>query len=679
MAMTRTRDDDEIRRVLEALNDPLLLCNRLGLDAKRVAGGVNVLCPWHSESNPSCNLRVGARDGTIRVKCFSCGNGGDALDLVRQSMNVDFGGALQIASEWAGVSIRKRQRERERSPVVTARGNAPSDTSQDEPRALSLDRVLDFHDALMNDTERLAAVMADRRLSLAVIESERLGWDERRSALVIPYVLDRVPRYLKFKLPKGSKPAYLREPRGQVDFPYGVDALGGGDRVVVCEGELDALVLRSLGVENVVSVPNGAASASGQASRIAWLDHLERFSDIVICFDADEAGAKGAESLVERLGIERCRIVKLPTIADTTAKDPTDYVRAGATDVLLRAIETARGVDHPRVDPLGGRPRDEARVAAGFGPRGVDAARNLRTGIEKFDTHVGGVRRGEITLIYGAPGAGKSLLAQELLCRLLDAGERCLVASLEMTRGQFLNRMVLRASRQIVPAASLSNTSRPILSASEYEAVVDRIDRENLMFFNGDGDTDVTVLLDAIDFARRRYGVTFAVIDHLQRLKPPPTAERDWRAHDDLNSMLESFAHRTKVGLIIPSHVTVDRRADKNPRPTLLDARGGAAAPQNAAVIVGLWREAIAKSIGATTTTSAIAALKIRDGVGEENRWETIGFDVACQGFCDAEDERAPDVLGVRPEPEPEPQMDLDADDAVVEVDVDDDEVPEDF
>jgi len=41
MAMTRTRDDDEIRRVLEALNDPLLLCNRLGLDAKRVAGGVN--------------------------------------------------------------------------------------------------------------------------------------------------------------------------------------------------------------------------------------------------------------------------------------------------------------------------------------------------------------------------------------------------------------------------------------------------------------------------------------------------------------------------------------------------------------------------------------------------------------------------------------------------------------
>lgn len=676
----RGRDDDDVRDVLRALNDPLLLCNRLGLDARRVSGGFNVLCPWHDETNPSCNLRPGSRDGTIRVKCFACGNGGDALDLIRQSMNVDFGGALQIASEWAGVALSRSPRRDRASglpAVVTPRGKPPGD-AESPSAALSLDRVLEFHDALMNDAERLASVMSDRRISLAVIEAERLGWDARRSALVIPYVLDRVPRYLKLKLPRGSKPAYLREPKGQVDFPYGVDALTGSASVVVCEGELDALALRSLGVENVVSVPNGAASASGQATRVGWLDHLEPFRDIVICFDADEAGAKGAAALVERLGVERCRIVKLPPIADASAKDVTDYVRAEATEVLLRAVAAARGVDHPRVEQFGGRPIEEARIAAGFGPAGVLAGANIRTGIDEVDINIGGIRRNEVTMIYGAPGAGKSLFAQELLCRLLDAGEKCFVASLEMTRAQWINRMVLRASRQVVPAASLGSLQRPTISAEAYESVLARIDRGNLFFLDGDGDMDVTIVLEALDFARRRFGVTFAIVDHLQRLKPPPATERDWRANDELNSMLESFAHRSKVGLIIPSHVTLDRRGDKNPRPTLLDARGGAGAPQNAAVIVGLWRSNVATD--EAVSQSSVCGLKLRDGVGRENRWVGLAFDTICQGFYSEGDEsgRAPAVLGVRDEPEPEPEIDLDTDDAVVEVDVDE-YVPEDF
>lgn len=665
--MRRGRNDD-LQRVLDALRDPALLCNRLGLDAKRTGSGFSVLCPWHEETNPSCNLRIGGRDGHIRVKCFACGNGGDAIDLVRQCMNLEFADALGIAAEWAGVQVNAPRAASERRATPPIDRPVDAFTPGKARQGVSRQRVLDLHDALLNDEPLLEAVLSSRALTLPVIEAALLGYDHDRKALVIPYMLEREPRYLKFKMPRGSKPAYLREPKGQVDFPFGVDSLSGDARVVVTEGELDALVLRGLGVENVVSAPNGAQSASGHdTAKHAWLDHLERFADIVICFDADDAGRTGAGQLAQRLGIDRCRLVKLPdgvtTAAGEPAKDPTDYVLAGAQEQLLRAIEDARPIEHPLVDHVGGAPMDEYAALLGFGPEGSTRQLNVPTGIACFDSVVGGIRRAEVTMIYGSPGAGKSLLADELLLRLLDRGERCLVVSLEMTRAQWLARMGLRVTGSTAPTQSLDGL-RPTMTREQYQRLREALDRRGLFFMRAAGDTPITDVLECLEFARRRYDIEFAVIDHLQRLKPPPEIDKDWRFNDEMNGMLESFAHRSGVGLIIPSHVTLDRRGDKNPRPTLLDARGGAGAPQNAACIIGLWRSDIGR-VQEGEAVSAFAALKLRDGIGRENTWTTIGFDVARQGYFDVNttqraDPLLRDAVGEGDAPPPPPAEDDD-------------------
>ena len=59
---------------------------------------------------------------------------------------------------------------------------------------------------------------------------------------------------------------------------------------MICEGELDALSLWQYG--------HPALSVFSGAGNLAWLENeypnLERFDDIFICFDNDDAGKKGA-------------------------------------------------------------------------------------------------------------------------------------------------------------------------------------------------------------------------------------------------------------------------------------------------------------------------------------------------------------------------------------------------
>jgi hypothetical protein len=79
----RQSDNRQRDSVKAALVDIPALVAGLGLSAgsKRCKGGITVLCPHHAERHASCNVTEG-EDGTPRVRCWSCGWTGDALDLI---------------------------------------------------------------------------------------------------------------------------------------------------------------------------------------------------------------------------------------------------------------------------------------------------------------------------------------------------------------------------------------------------------------------------------------------------------------------------------------------------------------------------------------------------------------------------------------------------------------------
>ncbi|MFT3777921.1 MAG: toprim domain-containing protein [Ottowia sp.] len=105
-------------------------------------------------------------------------------------------------------------------------------------------------------------------------------------------------------------------------------------RIAIAEGEIDAMTLHQCDIP--------ALSVNAGAGNHQWLENdwsrLERFSEILICYDNDEAGEKGAREVMHRLGIERCKRVIFP------AKDANDYLLQGADgsdfDEAIRSAKT---------------------------------------------------------------------------------------------------------------------------------------------------------------------------------------------------------------------------------------------------------------------------------------------------------------------------------------------------
>jgi len=83
-------------------------------------------------------------------------------------------------------------------------------------------------------------------------------------------------------------PLYLAD---KLDTPAGIQSV-----IVVTEGEVDALTLRSVGIRNTVSLPDGAGSASKVDLRPIWY----RCSLVLSAVDADEDGERAHRELYGR-------------------------------------------------------------------------------------------------------------------------------------------------------------------------------------------------------------------------------------------------------------------------------------------------------------------------------------------------------------------------------------------
>lgn len=123
------------------------------------------------------------------------------------------------------------------------------------------------------------------------------------------------------------KPKYLYDAGGKVTLyganvllegqPLGAQTLTGGD-IVITEGELDTLVLWS---QNIQAVSSTGGAMSWQEE---WGDFFNNYK-VYLCFDNDDAGAKGMVKVLKHL--PHASVILIPEIPDV--KDISDYVAKG--------------------------------------------------------------------------------------------------------------------------------------------------------------------------------------------------------------------------------------------------------------------------------------------------------------------------------------------------------------
>jgi hypothetical protein len=160
--------------------------------------------------------------------------------------------------------------------------------------------------------------------------------------IVIPCEIAGNIWYLKVRRASGE-PKYIHVKGGRPAL-FGADTLRGHSIAVICEGEFDALLLHQQAGDP--SASSGQAlcgvatvgSAGGNLDVTAWAAHLLPLRRLLLAYDMDDAGKKGAAKLAGLTA--RARRLTLPVLPGV--KDLTDFHKAGGNLRDWLAFELAR-------------------------------------------------------------------------------------------------------------------------------------------------------------------------------------------------------------------------------------------------------------------------------------------------------------------------------------------------
>ena len=331
---------------------------------KRAGSNFGGLCPFHSEKTPSFTVFPDSES----FYCFGCGAGGDAITFVMKNENLDYPSAVEVLAARAGIQIVKEQEK------------STGGLTRKRVHDMNKDAAKFFHQCLLAPigAEGLKYLTEKRGLSMALIKHFGLGfapgsfnmltdymhkkgytdaelaqgflcgisqkngraYDYFRNRVMFP-IIDTAGNVIAFggRVMDDSKPKYLNSsdtPAFQKRknlFALNFAKNHSTDRLILCEGYMDVISLHAYGFENAVATL-GTAITPEQARLMT-----KYTKQVIICYDADEAGQRAAVKAMEVLG-QVGMDVRVLHVND--AKDPDEYLRKFGDARFRRLIEGSR-------------------------------------------------------------------------------------------------------------------------------------------------------------------------------------------------------------------------------------------------------------------------------------------------------------------------------------------------
>lgn len=487
------------------------------------------------EAGGSLSVRLtGAKAGVW--KDFASGESGDLLDLWAAVKGQSIGEALADAKAYLGI--------RDTMPTKPARAySVPA-----KPKTALPSKTLDW--------------LAGRGLTTETVEAFKVREVSRQGQpwALFPYLRDGVYVNGKYRNPDDKKG--MQQEKDAEPCLFGWHLIDPKARTVaICEGEIDAMTLHQAGLP--------ALSVNAGAGNHQWIENdwqrLERFSEILVCFDNDEAGDKGASEVINRLGLERCKRMRVG------AKDANQWLQDGAKpEQFLEAARTAKSQDP---EELKSAADFMNRVKAMFYPAHGETSYPLLELDQRFEWFE--FRPSELTVWTGFNGHGKSLLLSQVQIGLMSQGQRFCVFSGEMTPEYLLKRMTKQAT----------GIDRPTMA---YIDAVGEWLRDRCFIFNVTGSATIKRLLEVFTYAQKRYGVSHVVIDSLMMTDVPEDGAGAMTAQKEAIRSLCDFAKRTGVHIHLVAHPRKGK--DESQGPGKMDVAGSGKITDGADNVFTVWR-----------------------------------------------------------------------------------------
>ncbi|MBX3275782.1 MAG: replicative DNA helicase [Sandaracinaceae bacterium] len=215
----------------------------------------------------------------------------------------------------------------------------------------------------------------------------------------------------------------------------------------------------------------------------------------------------------------------------------------------------------------------------------------LPTGFGKLDRMTAGFKAGELIIIAGRPGMGKTALAMNIATHACAARTTPVVVfNLEMAKEELAKRLLCSEAR--VDGGRLRTG---MLSRDDWTRLTSAAGTlTNMPLFIDD--TPAITVMELRGKARRlkaEHGLGMIVVDYLQLMRAGTKVESREKEVSEISRSLKALAKELSVPIVALSQLNrgVETRAGKDKRPQLADLRESGAIEQDADVILFVFRE----------------------------------------------------------------------------------------
>ncbi len=347
------------------------------------------LCPFHNDKKPS--LCVSPSKGIY--KCFSCGEGGDALTFLLKTRNQDFKELIAELAERFGIEMPKNTGFKPQNKEIKAEMKKACREAvkfyqkqltldKDSAKATSYLKQRSIGDDIVelfslgwapNDYQKLYDHLKDKfseevlEKAGLILKSSKGNWIDRfRNRIIIP-IQNEDGEYVAFgarAVDEGQNPKYLNSADSLIynkrKILFGLytakESIKEEDSVIIMEGYFDVISTQAHGIKNCVA----SCGTAFTQEHVRLLSRYTKSRRIYLSFDTDSAGVnattKGGETIREvfkSLGnikqFDESHVssgdenyaCEIRVVSPPEGKDPDEYIRAYGADAMRQHIKNA--------------------------------------------------------------------------------------------------------------------------------------------------------------------------------------------------------------------------------------------------------------------------------------------------------------------------------------------------
>ena len=350
------------------------------------------LCPFHNDKNPS--LSVNPQKGIY--KCFSCGEGGDALKFIIKTQHKEFMEVVTELAEKFGIEM----------PQTHSKSAGSEAKALKEEMMSACEAAAKFYMKLLYDgkeCEKAQKILEKRGITKEIVKKFSLGWAENeytslynhlkkdfsvdvlekagliikgnkgdyidrfRNRIIIP-IQNEDGKYVAFgarAVDEGQVPKYLNSADSLIynksKILYGLytakEAITKEDSAIIMEGYFDVISTQAHGIENCVASCGTALTPD----HVKLISRYTKSRKIFLSFDTDTAGVtatKRSGNIIREVfstvgaikqfddsysnkSSNSSYSCEIRVISPPEGKDPDEYIRANGAEKFRQYIEKA--------------------------------------------------------------------------------------------------------------------------------------------------------------------------------------------------------------------------------------------------------------------------------------------------------------------------------------------------